>query len=132
VQEIETLRASGKTQEQIDAMVPKTLAERREKEVETRKSAVDLQTNVAFLLQEVQELRKMIEAQQAGGGGGGGGNGNGNGNGNGRTSDSDQQNMHMSVNANQGESTPWDASLGIQTGGSSIQDRQIVDAVSNK
>jgi hypothetical protein len=34
------------------------------------------------------------------------------------------------MNANQGaKSAPWDATLGMQSGDSSIKDRQIVDAV---
>jgi hypothetical protein len=78
---------------------------------------VDMQTDITFLLQEVQELRKLIVTKE------GGGNGNGNG---ASASASDKQNM----NANQGaKSAPWDATLGMQSGDSSIKDRQIVDAV---
>jgi hypothetical protein len=76
-----------------------------------------MQTDITFLLQEVQELRKLIVTKE------GGGNGNGNG---ASASASDKQNM----NANQGaKSAPWDATLGMQSGDSSIKDRQIVDAV---
>jgi hypothetical protein len=76
-----------------------------------------MQTDITFLLQEVQELRKLIVTKE------GGGNGNGNG---ASAGASDKQNM----NANQGaKSAPWDATLGMQSGDSSIKDRQIVDAV---
>jgi hypothetical protein len=78
-----------------------------------------MQTDITFLLQEVQELRKLIVTKE------GGGNGNGNG-ASASASASDKQNM----NANQGaKSAPWDATLGMQSGDSSIKDRQIVDAV---
>jgi hypothetical protein len=118
-QQIETLRASGKSQEQIDAIVPKTISEVRQKEVERKKSVVDMQTDIDFLLQEVKELRKLIVTKE-----GGGGDGKGN-----DASDNVQQNMIASANTNQGaKSAPWDSMLGIQTG-DSIKDRQIVDAV---
>lgn len=113
-QQIETLRANGKTQEEIDAIVPKTISEVRQKEVERKKSAVDMQTDIAFLLQEVQDLRKMIVAKDSGGSH--------------VASDSDKHNM----NTNQGaKSAPWDSSatLGMQNGASIKTDRQIVDAV---
>jgi uncharacterized protein YoaH (UPF0181 family) len=117
VQEIETLRASGKTQEEIDAIVPKTITEIRQKEVAQKKSVVEMQKDITFLLQEVQELRKMFGTKE------GGGDRN-------EISFTDKQNMITKQGA---KSAPWDSSatLGIQTGGS-IKDRHIVDAVSNQ
>jgi hypothetical protein len=88
--------------------------------VERKKSVVEMETDIAFLLQEVKELRKMIITKESGGGNGSG------------ASDMVKQNMDASPGAN---SAPWDSPsmLGMQTADRSIKDRQIVDAVlSNK
>jgi hypothetical protein len=59
-QQIGTLRASGKTQEEIDAIVPKTSAELRQEYQNKKMSVTDMQSDIAFLLQEVKELRQNV------------------------------------------------------------------------
>jgi predicted nucleic acid-binding Zn-ribbon protein len=63
MQEIETLRASGKTQEEIDAIVPKKYSEMVEEKQNRAKTVEDMQKDIAFLLKEVKELRQISQVQ---------------------------------------------------------------------
>lgn len=72
MEQISELKANGVTEEEIEKYVPKSASERR-KYVNDKKNDFDfMKKDIAFLLQEVHELRGLIKDGNAGGGGGGG------------------------------------------------------------
>jgi len=57
---IETLKASGKTPEQIERYVPKTAEERRQYVKDQKNTIEKMKNDIAFLLREVHDLRQIV------------------------------------------------------------------------
>ena len=62
-EEIQRLRAAGKSEAEIEALVPKTQAERNQKSREVRTEYEILKLDVARLKAEVHELREIVDAK---------------------------------------------------------------------
>lgn len=54
------MRASGKTSDEIDAYIPKTMEERQKKDNELSTSLIQMKEDIDFLKREVGELRQAF------------------------------------------------------------------------
>jgi len=62
---IETLQASGQLSvEEIDRIVPKTAQERQQYALNEKNDLMQMKHDIAYLLQQVQELKEQIKQQQ--------------------------------------------------------------------
>ena len=69
MEQISELKASGMTEEEIERYVPTSAGERRKYVNDKRNDFDHMKKDIAFLLQEVHELRGLIKDGKAGGGG---------------------------------------------------------------
>mmetsp|Transcript_31820 Transcript_31820/g.46890 ORF Transcript_31820/g.46890 Transcript_31820/m.46890 type:complete len:157 (-) Transcript_31820:240-710(-) len=65
IEELEYLRSSGKSEEEIDRIIPKTESERRAKIVKSRANNMMLQHDVEVLQKEVAELKAKVFGEEA-------------------------------------------------------------------
>jgi hypothetical protein len=72
IEEIAELKAHGMSQEDIEAVVPRTAKERRQYVTDTKNDFEKLKRDVAYLMQEVHELRSNVRTTAAHGRFGGG------------------------------------------------------------
>jgi hypothetical protein len=69
VEQISELKASGMTEEEIEKYVPTSAGERRKYVNDKRNDFDHMKKDIAFLLQEVHELRGLVKDGKAAGGG---------------------------------------------------------------
>ena len=73
IEQVAELKAHGMSQEEIDALVPRSAKERRQYVTDTKNDFEKLKRDVAYLMQEVHELRANVRTPHSRYGGAGGG-----------------------------------------------------------